>query len=326
MRRREFIAGLGGAAALPVAARAQQKGPMRRIGVLVSTLAADNPAWQARNTAFVQGLQQLGWTAGRNVEIDYRWGLGDDEHRRKSASELVALMPDVLLAAGTPALPVLQQATRTLPIVFANVVDPVGNGFLASLARPGGNATGFMTNEYAMGGKWLQLLMQITPVVTRVGVLRDRGGIAQFAAIQAAAASVRLEVSPVNSGDAGEVERAVTALGGGANGGLIVLAAGMPIEQRDLIIALAARHRLPAVYSERFMVTRGGLISYDTDIFDLYRQAAGYVDRILKGEKPADLPVQVPTKYETVLNLKTAKALGLTIPEALLATADEVIQ
>jgi putative ABC transport system substrate-binding protein len=303
MRRREFIAGLGGAAALPVAARAQQKGPMRRIGVLVSTLAADNPAWQARNTAFVQGLQQLGWTAGRNVEIDYRWGLGDDEHRRKSASELVALMPDVLLAAGTPALPVLQQATRTLPIVFANVVDPVGNG-----------------------GKWLQLLMQITPVVTRVGVLRDRGGIAQFAAIQAAAASVRLEVSPVNSGDAGEVERAVTALGGGANGGLIVLAAGMPIEQRDLIIALAARHRLPAVYSERFMVTRGGLISYDTDIFDLYRQAAGYVDRILKGEKPADLPVQVPTKYETVLNLKTAKALGLTIPEALLATADEVIQ
>jgi putative tryptophan/tyrosine transport system substrate-binding protein len=326
MRRRDFIAGVGSAAAWPVVARAQQKGPMRRIGVLVSTLAADNPAWQARNTAFVQGLQQLGWTAGRNVEIDYRWGLGDDERRRKSASELVALMPDVLLAAGTPALPVLQQATRTLPIVFANVVDPVGDGFLASLARPGGNATGFMTNEYAMGGKWLQLLMQITPAVTRVRVLRNSGGVAQFAAIQAAAASVRLEVSPVNSGDADEVERAVTGVGGRSNGGLIVLAAGMPIEQRDLIIALAARHLLPAVYSERFMVTRGGLISYDTDIFDLYRQAAGYVDRILKGEKPADLPVQVPTKYETVLNLKTAKALGLTIPETLLATADEVIQ
>jgi putative tryptophan/tyrosine transport system substrate-binding protein len=298
---------------------------MRRIGVLVSTLAADNPAWQARNTAFVQGLQQLGWTAGRNVEIDYRWGLGDDEHRRKSASELVALMPDVLLAAGTPALPVLQQATRTLPIVFANVVDPVGNGFLASLARPGGNATGFM--QRVCDGREMASAADADHASgdTSGGPSKSR----RHCSIRrhpgsSSVGQVRGEPGQQRGRRRGRARR--HRVGRGANGGLIVLAAGMPIEQRDLIIALAARHRLPAVYSERFMVTRGGLISYDTDIFDLYRQAAGYVDRILKGEKPADLPVQVPTKYETVLNLKTAKALGLTIPETLLATADKVIQ
>jgi putative ABC transport system substrate-binding protein len=301
---------------------------MRRIGVLVSILASDAPAWQARNTAFVQGLQQLGLTAGRNVEIDYRFGLGDVDRLRTYATELIALAPDVLLAAGAPAVPALQQATRTLPIVFANVIDPVGNGFVASLARPGGNTTGFMSNEYGLGGKWLQLLKQIAPGVTRVAVLRSRSafGIATFAAIQAAAPSVLVEVSPVDGTEAGAIERAIPALAQGSNGGLIYPGGALGYDARERIIALAARHRVPAVYGDPDLVKQGGLISYGPDLVDLYRQAAGYVDRILKGAKPADLPVQAQNKYYLVINLKAAKALGLAVPETLLASADEVIQ
>ena len=302
---------------------------MRRIGVLM-TSAADDPEAQARIAAFLQGLQQLGWT-DRPQRAD-RLLAGPQAMPtdiRRYAAELVALAPDVILAAGTATVGPLLQATRTVPIVFAIVADPVGAGFVDSLARPGGNATGFMQFEYSMSGKWLELLKQIAPGVTRAAVLRDpaiAAGIGQFGAIQAVAPSLGVEVSPVNVRDAGEIERAVAAFARAPNGGLIVTASALAIVHRDLIIALAARHKLPAVYSDRFFVTAGGLISYGPDLVDQYRRAAGYVDRILKGEKPADLPVQAPTKYELVINLKTAKALGLDVPPTLLARADEVIE
>ena len=330
MRRRDFITGLGGAAAAawPLAARAQQGERMRRIGVLLPA-AADDPECQARVGAFLQGLAQLGWTIGRNVRIDTRWATTNAAEIRRHAAELAALAPDVILAGGTSTVGPLLQATRTVPIVFPIVVDPVGAGFVDSLARPGGNATGFMTFEYSMSGKWLELLKEIAPGVTRVAVLRDAtqgSGTSQFAVIQAVAPSLRVEVNPVNMRDAGEIERAVAAFARSPNGGLIVTASAAAVRHRDLIITLAARHKLPAVYFERFFVAAGGLISYGPDLVDQYRRAAGYVDRILKGEKPADLPVQAPTKYELVINLKTAKALGLDVPPTLLARADEVIE
>jgi putative tryptophan/tyrosine transport system substrate-binding protein len=313
-RRREFITLLGGAAAAwPLAARAQQPERMRRIGVLMS-LTADDPEGQVRLTAFLQGLQQLGWTDGRNVRIDTRWGAGDADRSRGYAAELVALAPDVILASGTSTMGPLLRATRTVPIVFTQVTDPVGAGFVDSLARPGGNATGFTLSEYGSSGKWLELLKEIAPRVTRAAVLRDpdmAAGSGQLGAIQSVAPSFGVELSPVNVRDAPEIERAVAAFARGSNGGLIVSASGLAIVHRDLIITLAARHRLPAVYFARYFVTGGGLISYGSDNIDPHRRAAGYVDRILKGERPTDLPVQAPTKYELVINLKTAKALGL---------------
>jgi putative ABC transport system substrate-binding protein len=328
MRRRDFITLLGAAVAWPLTARAQQPERMRRIGVL-STLAADDPQATARLAAFLQGLQQMGWTDGRNVRIDHRWGAGDADRVRRYAAELVALAPDVILAEGTSTVGPLLQTSRTVPIVFVTVVDPVGGGFVASLARPGGNATGFTTYEYGMSAKWLELLKQVAPRVTRVAVMRDpssTSGTAMLAAIQAVAPSLGVELSPIDERDAGEIERAVTAFARGPNDGLIVAANPSAIVHRDLIITLAAKHRLPAVYPYRLYITGGGLISYGPDDIDQNRRAAGYVDRILKGEKPADLPVQAPTKYELVINLKTAKALGLTVPSTLLATADEVIE
>jgi putative tryptophan/tyrosine transport system substrate-binding protein len=291
-------------------------------------LAADDPEGQARNTAFVQALQQLGWTDGRNARIEYRWAVGDAERIRKQAEELVTLAPDVILASGVPVVTALLQATRSVPIVFAVVADPVGGGFVASLARPGGNATGFMMSEYSTSGKWLELLKEIAPRVTRVAVIRNPAlttSVAQFAAIQGAAGSLGLELSPIDMREAVEIERAVAAFARTPNGGLIVTSVGSST-RRSLIIALAARHKLPAVYPFRYQVTGGGLISYGPDTADQYRRAAGYIDRILKGEKPADLPVQAPTKYELVINLKTAKALGLEVPTTLLARADEVIE
>jgi putative ABC transport system substrate-binding protein len=329
MRRREFITLVGGAAATwPLAARAQQPANrVRRIGVLMS-FASDDPEAQPRLLAFAQGLQELGWTVGRNLRIDTRWIAGDTARARKYATELVALAPDVIVANGVAALGPLQQATRTVPIVFVNVPDPVGGGNVASLAHPGGNATGFMQSEYSTSGKWLELLKEIAPRVTRAVVIRDptsTPGIGQFAVIQSAAGSLGVELSPIDMRDAGEIERGVTAFARAPNGGLIVTTAGSVI-RRSLIIALAARHKLPAVYPYRYHVSGGGLISYGPDVVDQYRQAAGYVDRILKGEKPADLPVQAPTKYELVINLKTARALGLEVPPILLARADEVIE
>jgi putative ABC transport system substrate-binding protein len=326
MRRRQFIAGLGSTAAWPVVARAQQGERMRLIGVLM-TLAADDPETLRRRAAFVQGLQELGWTEGRNMRIEFRSGVADGDRYRRYAAELVALSPDILLANGASTLGPLQQVTRTLPIVFVNTTDPVGGGYVEGLARPGGNATGFMTFEYSMTGKWPELLKQVAPSVRRMAVLRDPAigsGSTQFAVIQTIAQLLRMEVTPIDV--RGEIERAVTAFARGSNSGLIVTSSVLAQVHRELIVALAAQHKLPAVYPYRFFITGGGLISYGPDIIDQYRRAAGYVDRILKGEKPADLPVQAPTKYETVLNLKTAKALGLTIPETLLATADEVIQ
>jgi putative ABC transport system substrate-binding protein len=328
MKRREFIAGLAGAAAWPVAARAQQPARMRRIGLMLGFLASDDPEAQARVTAFVQGLQERGWTDGRNVHIDHRWGLGDADRLRRYSAELVALAPDVVLAGGNSALAALQQASSTVPIVFANVSDPVGVGYVASLARPGGNATGFMAVEFGVSAKLLEVLKKIAPHVTRVAVVRNPGvatEVSQFAAIQTVAPSLRVELTPVGHRDTDEIERGITAFAREPNGGLIVTGQVGQF-QRDQIIALAARHGLPAVYSFRGFVTAGGLISFGTDQAEPYRLAAGYVDRILKGEKPTDLPVQAPTKYEMVINMKTAKALGLTIPETLLATADEVIQ
>ena len=302
---------------------------MRRIGVLVAS-PADDAESQARVAAFKEGLAQLGWTEGRNVRIDTRWATTNADDLRKHAAELAASTPDVLVgASGTTTVAALLQATRTVPIVFAIVVDPVGAGFVASLARPGGNATGFTMFEYGMSGKWLELLKQIAPGVTRAAVLRDpaiASGIGQFGAIQAVAPSLRVELSPVDVRDAPEIERAVTAFAGIENGGLVVTASPSGTVHRELIIALAARHKLPAVYWQRFYRASGGLMSYGPDLLDQYRRAAGYVDRILKGEKPADLPVQAPTKYETVLNLKTAKALGIEVPPTLLARADEVIE
>jgi putative ABC transport system substrate-binding protein len=328
IKRREFITLLSGAAvAWPLAAGGQQPERMRRIGVLMN-LASDDAEGQARLAAFHQGLQQLGWTVGRNVQIDYRWSAGNADYIRKFAAELVALAPDVIVSTGSPSVAVLQQATRSVPIVFTAVVDPVGGGLVASLARPGGNATGFMLFEYSTSGKWLELLKEIAPRVMRAAVIRDptlTAAVAQFAAIQGAAGSLGVELSPIDMRDAGEIERAVTAFSRVSNGGLIVTASGSSA-RRSLIITLAARHKLPAVYAFRYFATSGGLISYGPDIIDPFRRAAGYVDRILKGEKPADLPVQTPTKYELVINLKTAKALGLEVPATLLARADEVIE
>ena len=329
MRRREFISLLGrAAAAWPLAARAQQPDRMRRVGVLMH-LAAGDLEGQARFAAFLQGLQQLGWTDGRNVRIETRWTGGIPVDIRKHATELAALAPDVILASGSAAVGPLLQATRTVPIVFAIVPDPAGAGFVDSLARPGGNATGFMQFEYSLSAKWLELLKEIAPRVTRAAVLRDAGitaGIGQFAVIQSVAPSVGVDVTPMNVRDAGEIERAVTAFARSGNGGLILTASALAAVHRDLVIGLAARHKLPAVYVSRYFVAGGGLISYGADFVDQFRRAAGYVDRILKGEKPADLPVQAPTRYELVINLKTAKALGLDVPPTLLARADEVIE
>jgi putative ABC transport system substrate-binding protein len=329
MRRREFITLLGGAAIVrPLAARAQQSERMRRVGVLMSS-AADDPQSPLRVAAFAQELQQLGWTIGRNVRIEYRWGADDANNARKYAAELAALAPDVLLANGSPAVAALQSASRSVPIVFVTVIDPVGAGFVESLARPGGSATGFTQYEYGMSGKWLELLKEIAPRLTRAAVLRDpatAAGSGQLGAIRAVAPSVGVELTPVGLRDAGEIERAVTAFARGSNGGLIVTGSGLAIGHRKLIIALAARHRLPAVYPGSLFVSSGGLISYGSDNIDQFRQAASYVDRILKGEKPADLPVQASTKYELAINLKTAKALGLDVPTTVLARADEVIE
>jgi putative tryptophan/tyrosine transport system substrate-binding protein len=326
--RRQFVSALGGGMiAWPLAARAQQGERMRRIGALLP-VAADDPDPQAFYAAFVQRLQQLGWIDGRNVRIDTRWGAGNAADSRKYATELVALAPDVILAVGVSVEPLLE-ATRTVPIVFTIVPDPVGSGFVDSLSRPGGNATGFLMFEYSLCGKWPELLKEIAPGVTRAAVLRDAAvaaGIGQFAVIQSVALSVGVEVSPVNVRDAAEIERAVAAFARSGNGGLILTASALSVVHRDLIIALAARHELPAVYHQRLFVAAGGLISYGPNFLDQFRQAAGYVDRILKGEKPADLPVQAPTKYELVINLKTAKALGLTVPQLILARADEVIE
>jgi putative tryptophan/tyrosine transport system substrate-binding protein len=330
MIRRAFIRLLGGAAvAWPLAAQTQQAERMRRIGVLMAS-AADDSENQARMAAFLQGLAQLGWTDGRNVRIETRWATTNADGLRRHAAELAALAPDVLVAAtGTPTVAPLLQATRTVPIVFVIVIDPVGAGFVASLARPGGNATGFTAYEYSMSGKWLELLKEIAPRVTRAAVLRDpavASGIGQFGAVQSVAPSLGVELSPIDVRDAGEIEHALAAFARGSNGGLILTASALATRHRDLIIALAARHRLPAVHPARYMVAAGGLVSYGADLIDQYRQAAGYVDRILKGEKPADLPVQAPTKYELVINLKTAKALGLDMPATVLARADEVIE
>jgi putative tryptophan/tyrosine transport system substrate-binding protein len=329
MRRREFITLLGGAvASWPLAARAQQGERVRRIGVLMS-LAADDKQGQARLAAFLQGLQELGWTDGRNVRIDVRWGTGDAGRNRRHAAELVELAPDVILASGGSIVGPLLQATSTVPIVFTQTPDPVGAGFVESLARPGGNATGFSIFDYSLGGKWLELLKEIAPGVTRVAVIRDAStpqGIGQFSALQSLAPSLSLEVTPINARDAADIERAIAAVQRNPNSGLIVTGSNLAIIHRELIITLAAQYRLPAVYPLGFFVTAGGLISYGPDAIDPHRRAAAYVDRILKGEKPANLPVQAPTKFELIINLKTAKALGLDVPPTLLARADEVIE
>jgi putative ABC transport system substrate-binding protein len=327
LQRREFIMLLGGAASWPLAARAQE-GPMKRVGVLLPAVA-DDPVWQARVAAFQQALAILGWAVGRNLRIDVRWATTNTAEIRKNAAELAALVPDVILAGGNSSVGPLLEATRTVPVVFAAVADPVGAGFVDSLARPGGNATGFMVYEFSIGGKWLELLKQIAPGITRVAVLRDASlAVATnvFVAIQAVAPSLRMEVIPLNMRDAGEIEQSVGTFARSPNGGLIPAGSATVIRHRDLIIRLAARHKLPALYWDRAFVAAGGLVSYGPDPVDGFRQTAGYVDRILKGEKPADLPVQAPTKYEIVVNLKTAKALGLTVPPMLLARADEVIE
>ncbi len=327
--RREFVATLGAAAtAWAFAARAQQAGRVRRIGVLMA-ITEDDPESHARLAAFAQGLQQSGWTIGQNIRIDYRWAGSNPDDLRGYAAELVALAPEVILAHSSGAVARLLQATRTIPIVFTVVADPVGAGFVESLARPGGHATGFTNFEYAFGGKWLELLKEIAPGVRRVAVLRESGiaaGPAQFGAIQAVAPSVGVELRPVDTHDPGEIERAITEFARGSTGGLIVTGSAAATVHRKLIIALAARHRLPAVYNSRLYVTDGGLISYGNDNVDQFRRAASYVDRILKGEKPADLPVQAPTKFEMVINLKTAKTLGIEVPASVLARADEVIE
>jgi putative tryptophan/tyrosine transport system substrate-binding protein len=328
VRRREFIAVLSGAAALPMVARAQEAAKVARIGVLIN-LAADDPEGKDRFTAFTQGMQEAGWTDGRNLRIDTRWISGDANRARRYAEELVALAPDVILAATSLSVGVVQQVTRSIPIVFVQVIDPVSAGFAATLARPGGNATGFSVFEYGVSGKWLELLKQIAPKMTQTLVFRDPALPAQtgqLGAIQSVAPSFGVELRPAEARDATEIRRAITAFAQTLNGGLIVLSGGSSLAHRDLIITLAAQHRLPAIYSDRAFVTGGGLMSYDPDRVDLYRRAAAYVDRILKGEKPADLPVQVPTKYELVINVKAAKALGLDVPHTLLARADEVIE
>jgi len=327
LNRRGVMGLASGAAAWPLAARAQQPERIRRIGVLMS-LAAHDPLSPVRVAAFMLGLQQAGWVDGRNVRIDYRWGAGDPDRYRTYAAELIALAPDVIVGVG-PAAVALQRATRSVPIVFVQVTDPVGRGLVASLARPGGNVTGFTQFEFSMSGKWLELLKQIAPRVTRAAVLRDptiASGIGQFGAIQSVSPSLGIEVSPLDVSEADEIERAIAAFTREANGGLVVISGPAAANHRSLIIKLATQHRLPAVYPYRYYVADGGLISYGPDSLDQYRRAASYVDRILGGEKPADLPVQQPTKYELVINLKTAKALGLTVPDMLLARADEVIE
>jgi putative ABC transport system substrate-binding protein len=327
MKRREFITLLGGAATWPLAARAQQGERLRRIGVLLG-FAADDLEGRTRLTAFMQALQQFGWTDGRNVRIDTRWGLNAGDIR-KLAAELVELAPDVILTSSSVVTAAMMQATRTIPIVFTIVIDPVGAGYVDNLARPGGNATGFTIYEYSMSGKWLELLKAIAPSLTRAMVLRDpavASGPGQFAAIQAAAPSLGVELRPVDVRDAGEIERAIAAFAQSAKSGLIVTGSTGAAVHRELIIALAARHRLPAIYNSRFWPAAGALMSYGPDFLDQFRRAAGYVDRILRGEKPADLPVQAPTKYELVINLRTAKALGLDVPATLLARTDEVLE
>jgi ABC-type uncharacterized transport system substrate-binding protein len=328
MRRREFILLGSGAAAWPLAGRAQQLAQVRRIGVLMP-FAEDHPVGQARVAAFLQGLRQLGWTDGHNVRIDYRWSAGDADNIHKFASELIALGPDVVMAFTSAAVTALRQATSTVPIVFAVVADPVGAGYVESLARPGGNVTGFAAQEYAVGGKWMELLKETVPHLTRVAVLRDStiaAGPGQFGALQAVAPSFGVELRPLDLHDPSGIEHGIAAFAKGPNNGLIVTGSPSATLHRNLIITLAARHKLPAIYYERSFADAGGLISYGPDFIDQCRRAAGYVDRILKGERPADLPVQAPTKYELVINLKTAKALGLQIPDKLLALADEVIE
>jgi putative tryptophan/tyrosine transport system substrate-binding protein len=328
MRRRDFGKAIVSLVIWPLAARAQKPERMRRVGALMP-YAANDPQVQERNAAFLQRLQQLGWTVGQNLRIDYRWVAGDEDDTRKYAAELVALAPDIILAPGSAAAGPLRRATRTVPIVFTNVPDPVGSGLVDSLAHPGGNATGFTPNEYSIGAKWLELLKEIAPNVTRAAVRRDpaiSAGLGLWGAIQSVSRAVAIEVSPVNMGDAGEIERSLAAFARGPNGGLIMTGSALAVAHRDLTIALAARHRLPAVYYDRYFAVAGGLISYGPNINDGVRRAADYVDRILKGEKPADLPVQVATKHDLVINLKTAKALGIEVPPALLARADEVIE
>jgi putative tryptophan/tyrosine transport system substrate-binding protein len=328
MRRREFMTLIGGAAAWPIAVRAQQAERMRRIGI-VTGISVDDPETKARVAAFLQEMQRLGWTEGHNVRIDLRGGAGEIAATQEYVRELVGLAPDVILSIGNVSVGPLIQATRTVPIVFTLVIDPVGAGFVDSLSRPGGNATGIMSFEYSLSAKWLEILKQISPRTTRAAVLRDAtqpSGIGQFAVIQSVATSVGVEVTAIHVRDAREIERAVAAFARLENGGLVVTAGPLTAVHRDLIAMLAGRHRLPAVYYERFFPFAGGLVSYGPNFVDAHRHAAGYVDRILKGEKPADLPVQAPTKYELVINLKTAKALGLDVPPTLLARADEVIE
>ena len=327
MRRRDFLGAIGGAAAWPIATRAQQTERVRRVGVLMAA-APDDPEYQARVEAFRQSLQQLGWTDIRNVQVDIRWAT-DPADLRRHATELAARSDVIVAATGTTTVAPLLEATRTVPIVFVLAIDPVGAGFIASLSRPGGNATGFTMFEYGMSVKWLELLKELSPRVSRAAVLRDpaiASGIGQFGALQAAAPSLKVELSPVDVHDEREIERAITAFARSPNGGVIVTAAPLATRHRDMIVTLAARLRLPAVYASRVFVTAGGLIYYGPNLIDQYRRTAGYVDRILKGENPSDLPVQAPTKYELAINLKTAKALGLTVPSALLARADEVIE
>jgi putative ABC transport system substrate-binding protein len=327
MKRRHFITLLGGATTWPLAARAQLA-RLHRVGVLMS-LSAEDPESQTRLAAFVQGLQELGWMVGRNLRIDTRWGAGKAELYRKFAAELVALAPDVILAGGGITLQPLLQATMTLPIVFASTTDPVAEGAVESLARPGGNATGFMNFEYGISSKWLELLKQLAPAVRRVAVIRDPtilAGGGQLGALQTAAPSFGVELTPVGTRSAGEIERGITEFARAGNGGLVVPASAVASVHRDLIVMLAARNRLPAVYANHVFADAGGLISYGPDTAEQYRLAAGYVDRILKGEKPADLPVQAPTKFQTIVNLKAAKGIGIDVPPSLLARADEVIE
>jgi putative tryptophan/tyrosine transport system substrate-binding protein len=328
MRRRQFLGVLSGAASWPLVVEAQQRGRMRRIGVLMSQ-ATDDPIAHARNAAFLQGLQNLGWTVGRNVELEYRWGPANVVQSRKNVADLLALSPDIVVATGGITVGPLLEATRIVPVVFVQVVDPVGAGYVENLARPGGNATGFIPFEYGQSAKWLEVLKEISPGVTRAAVLRDQTfalGIGQLGAIQSVAPSLGMELRPIGVGDAAEIERGLSAIAREPNAAVIVTVSPSAIRHRKSIIAWVAQHRLPAVYPYRFFATDGGLIAYGPDTIEPYHRAAGYVDRILKGEKPADLPVQAPTKYELVINLKTAKSLGITMPPTLLARADDVIE